>query len=403
MKKRIFSLLVALLVISMAHASAQGVTIKTVSIFAGKDTAAATYQELLSTWAKETGNTVQDTSGNSDEAWKINVVKSFAANDEADVLFYFANTADATPILSKVVPIHEINEAYPELNLLENPIMTEDDGNIYAIPVRPFWEGLFINTDLFQAYDLELPDTWEKLETAIAVFNENDIIPISVALNHIPNYIMEHLIMACSTKAEYTARPKTIEDVPESWIEGMGLLRHLYTLNAFAKNANATDELITSQLFREKKAAMQLDGSWFANSIPEENWDTTIVINCPTYTEDADSGLTLNGASMGFYLTRRAWEDPERRDAAVSLFSYLTNDENSSKLGSFGFGGALWDSSDQLQSDASKHDLAVPPTQDKMDPAARQVWFDAATGLADGSLDPAQVWADVMERAPFGS
>lgn len=36
---------------------------------------------------------------------------------------------------------------------------------VYAIPVRPYWEGLFVNVDLFEQHGVELPTTWEKLET----------------------------------------------------------------------------------------------------------------------------------------------------------------------------------------------------------------------------------------------
>jgi raffinose/stachyose/melibiose transport system substrate-binding protein len=30
---------------------------------------------------------------------------------------------------------------------------------------------------------------------------------------------------------------------------------------------------------------------------------------------------------MGYYITRKAWEDPEKRDAAVSFVEYMTSDE----------------------------------------------------------------------------
>jgi raffinose/stachyose/melibiose transport system substrate-binding protein len=235
MKKLLAALLALTLCLTMASAAlAEGVTLKTVSTFAGTDAAAGAYVELLQAWEKETGNKVEDASATSDEAWKTGVLNDFAAGNEPDVLFYFAKTADSAPILDKVVPISEINAAYPDLDLQENAAIAEADGVVYAIPVRAFWEGLFVNTDLFEQNGLELPTDWAKLETAIKKFNEVGIVPIAVSFADVPHYIVEFSIIASGTPDEHKARPATIDEVPDSWKDGMTLLNKLYTLGAFA-------------------------------------------------------------------------------------------------------------------------------------------------------------------------
>ncbi|HOF94148.1 MAG TPA: ABC transporter substrate-binding protein, partial [Clostridia bacterium] len=35
----------------------------------------------------------------------------------------------------------------------------------------------------------------------------------------------------------------------------------------------------------------------------------------------------IGGISMGYYITRKAWEDPEKRDAAIEFVKHLTSDE----------------------------------------------------------------------------
>lgn len=35
----------------------------------------------------------------------------------------------------------------------------------------------------------------------------------------------------------------------------------------------------------------------------------------------------IGGISMGYFITRKAWEDPDKREAAVKFVSYLTSDE----------------------------------------------------------------------------
>ena len=157
--KRTILFILALMICAAMCASAEGVALRTVSCFAGEDAAAIAYVELLRAYEEQTGNVVEDDSATSDESWKARVLSDFAVGNEPDVLFFFACSADSTPILRKMVPLSEISAAYPELSLIRSEALREPDGEIYAIPARPYYEGLFVNTDLFEACGVELPRT----------------------------------------------------------------------------------------------------------------------------------------------------------------------------------------------------------------------------------------------------
>lgn len=395
---RRFAMLLLVLLLPVI-AAAEGITLYTASTFAGSDTAAEAYVELLKAFEEATGCVIEDDSATSDESWKTSILYDFAAGNEPDVLFFFAANADSTPILSRVVPIDEINAAYPELKLTENQALAEADGRVYAIPVRPFWEGLFVNTDLFEQYDLELPTTWERFEQAIITFRGAGIVPISVSFSDVPHYLAEMAILVSGPVEDHEARPQSLEQVPASWYGGMALIRHLQELGAFADNAFATTEEMSSQLFRDKKAAMQLDGSWFANSIPKASMDTTIVMPMPAYDEKADGRAFIGGTSMGFYLTRKAWEDPEKRDAAVLLLAWLTSKESARALGGLELSGALLDSSYAL---LENDDVMLRPFQDDMDQEAREIWLlDCVAAVAEGKMTAEECWQRVMQQRPF--
>ncbi len=381
-----------------APAAADGVTLRTVSVFAGSDAAADIYVDLLKTWQEETGNTVVDSSATSDEEWKNGVLKDFAAGNEADVLFFFARTAESASILNKVVPIAQINAAYPGLELPMNEAVAEADGQVYTIPVRPFWEGLFVNTDLFEQYGLELPTTWERMQTAIRVFRQNGVVPISVSLSDVPHYLVEFCILSCGSVEDFTARPRKGESVPQSWVDGMRLIRELYEMGAFPDDVNATTEAAASQLFRDKKAAMQIDGSWFANSLSQQAMRSTIVMPFPAVSGEADPTAYLYGISMGFYLTRAAWNDTARRDAAVQLLAYLSTGQNARALSVFALSGSLMSSFQEL---VAPRNTSCLPIQDAMQPDARVKWFSYIPGVATGAVDPQLMWDEIMEMDPF--
>jgi raffinose/stachyose/melibiose transport system substrate-binding protein len=254
--------------------------------------------------------------------------------------------------------------------------------------------------DLFERYGLDLPTTWEKLEIAVAKFHEEGIVPIAVSLSDRPHYIAEFCILAAGSPSEHLARPKTMSDLPQSWIKGMELLRTLYTMHAFPANVNATTQAASSELFSTKRAAMQVDGSWFANGLPPGNMDTTVVIPFPAYAPEADPTTSIGGVSMGFYLSRSAWNDPEKRDAAVDLLHFLSTGDNAAALGGFIFTGKLLDSSYQMVNNAK---FMNAPIQDVMSPEARAAWFGSIPGIAEGTIAPARMWESVMKMNPFAT
>ena len=197
----------ALLIPAFSTAAAEGgVTLRTVSCFAGTDSAAEAYVEILNRYESESGNTVADSSSTSDEAWKTAILKDFAAGTEPDILFFFAAGADSVPILPRVVSLAEINAAYPDLRLPEDDVLREPDGRVYAVPVRGFWEGLYVHTDLFEQYGAPLPADWDSLLEAVRIFRENGIVPIAVSLSDIPHYLAEMALLACAAREELQAR-----------------------------------------------------------------------------------------------------------------------------------------------------------------------------------------------------
>ena len=395
--KRTILLFLALAIFASFDALSEGVALKTVSCFAGEDVAAITYAELLRDYEERTGNIVEDASATSDETWKARVLSDFAAGNEPDVLFFFACSGDSAPILRRMVPIEEINAAYPQLSLPESEALREDDGVVYAIPARPYYEGLFVNTDLFEQYGLPLPDTWDHLEEAVAGFAAAGVTPIAVSFSDIPHYLAECCVLACATPDEYAARPASADQVPESWREGMALIRRLYELGAFPADALNTSETVTSQMFRDKKAAMQFDGSWFANTLPTESMDSVQVLPVPR--REGAGGAVIGGVSMGFYLTRRAWDDPERRDAAVQLLAWLTSPEHLALLNQEQTSGAMQESALALLDGA---EVLLGPVQDDMNKDAREAWLlNCVPAVADGRMTAEACWETVMALEPF--
>lgn len=297
------------------------VTLKTVSMFGGTDPNKETYEAINAELMEEYDYiTIEDNSQTSDEEWKAAVNADFSVGNEPDVIQFFTDaTADSIIATDKLVSIEEIRAEYPEYaaDTLDSALAAaaNTDGVQRAVPTTGYWEGLYCNKDLFDQYGLELPTDWESMETAITTFKENGIIPIACSLNNVPHYWIEFLMLYSAGVDEYTSVPET---APEGWVKGLEMFQTLREMGAFPEDTDTVDDAYIGQLFRDKKAAMQLDGSWYAGNI--EDTENTVVIAFPGVPDQkAEAGSLVGGISSGFYITKKAWEDPDKRDAAVKF------------------------------------------------------------------------------------
>ena len=210
------------------------------------------------------------------------------------------------------------------------------DGVQYAIPTHGYYEGIFCNKDLFEANGVELPTDWSKLEQAIITFRSKGITPIAAALGHIPHYLIEHFILAEGGTLEHGNRD--IESIKDTWINGLSYFKKFNDMGAFPMDTATTGHELAQAQFVEKQAAMLIDGSWAMGNIIDK--DNTIILPIPgTGNGKKDPSEIISGFSSGFYITRKAWDDLEKRDATVKFVMEMTTNEMIKKLVTAAGGG----------------------------------------------------------------
>ncbi len=312
-------------------AAASGtVTLNTVSMFGGTDPTGEYYQNIIKEFeANNAGVKVNDVSSTSDETWKTSVTADFQVGNEPDVLFYF-NGVDAAPLIEtgKLVDIETIKAEYPDYgaDISEGAmsLMVEPDGKTYALPIRGFWEGLYVNEDLFEQYGAPLPTDWASFTKAVEVFAANDIVPVAVSFADVPHYWIEHLILSQAGVEGHKQALDPNAPAPDDWVTGLNVLNQLNEMGAFSPDSTATNNDAISQLFKDKKAAMIIDGSWFAGGVTDQ--ENTTVMAFPTVDGGKkDASDIICGFSSGFYITKKAWEDPAKKDAAVKFVMAMTS------------------------------------------------------------------------------
>ena len=386
------------------------VTLNTVSMFGGTDPNAEVYQEINKEFMAANENiTIEDNSQSSDEEWKAKVATDFASGNEPDVIQFFTDaTANAIVATDKLMAVEDIKKEYPDYAKDTLPAaldaVTNTDGIQRAIPTTGYWEGLFCNKDLFDQYNIELPTDWASLETAIKTFKENGIIPFAVSLNNVPHYFVEYLMLYSAGDESYTSVP---EIAPAEWTKGLETFKTLRDMGAFPEDTDTVDEAYVIELFNNKQAAMILDGSWRTGGVTDQ--ENTVVISFPgVENQKAQEGAMVGGISSGFYITKKAWEDPAKREAAVKFVEAHTGKEGVTKYwiagGSVGQAAVAVEPVDgmsalavnALEYSSSAKSISAP-TDSRIDPEAYKYIIANVVKISTGAVSAEDVLNEALK------
>ena len=329
-------MVIVMVLAAVLSAAAENVTLNVVTSYGGDDGNRANFEAAVAEYEARTGNKVNDGSATSNEEWKARVLTDFETGSEPDVLFFFTN-ADAEPFVSagKVVSIDEIRAEYPDYatNMKDSMLAVASDGKNYAVPSYGYWENMFVNKSVLDACGIEVPGpdyTWDQFLADCQTILDNGYTPIACSLVEVPHYWFEFVVMNNGSLANHLDVPASMDDAAAAkWVAGLNDIKDLYERGFFPKNTLTATDAETVAMFGEGEAAFLIDGSWKVGYFTGNHEDTLedYAISYVPGKGDRSASEAIGGISMGYFITRKAWEDPAKREAAVEFVSYLTSDE----------------------------------------------------------------------------
>lgn len=338
MKKSLAMLLVLVLMLSLVSVAAfadKAVTLNVVTSYGGDDGNRKNFENAVKAYEESTGNKVNDGSATSNEEWKAKVLTDFETGSEPDVLFYFTN-ADAEPFISagKVVSLEEIRAEYPDYagNMKDSMIAVAADGKQYAVPSSGYWENMFVNRKVLEDCGVAVPGpdyTWDQFLADCETIKEAGYTPIACSLVEVPHYWFEFTVMNNGTVENHLDVPAAADDAAAAkWAAGLNDIKALYEAGYFPANTLTASDAETVELFNSGEAAFLIDGSWKVGYFTEnaEDLNDFAIAYVPGKGERSASEA-IGGISMGYFITTKAWNDPDKREAAVEFVSQLTSDE----------------------------------------------------------------------------
>lgn len=316
---------------------AKDVSLRVFSTFGGTDAAREAFQAVLDEFTVKYPNVKieNDTLSADDDGFRTKVNTDMNSGNEPDLLFYFIG-ADAEGFVNagKVVPLNEVLDSNPEWKDGIIPAALEQarqkDGNIYAVPLTGYYEGLFYNKKIFDENGLEAPTDWEKLKKAVTTLSAKGIIPISAPFDQ-SHYLIEHTILSA---AGPEGQNKGLADgIDPNWEKAYSAMKELYDLGAFPKDAATIDLSMAGNYYSEGLAAMILEGSWAVGGWSDDTKNNSTVVPFPTVPGGAGSGNDLiGGFGSGFYISKATYENADKKEMTIELLKHLTSPESIQKV-----------------------------------------------------------------------
>lgn len=165
---------------------------------------------------------------------KLNILMS--SDDPPDVFFSFAGE-----FLNKYIReglVYDLADEYnsnPDWQAAWNPKLIQpfwtDDGHLYGLDYDLTIKLFFYNIDIFNKYNLKVPQTWDELLNVCKTLKDNGVLPLSEGdsdqwpATHLLAILFHDLVPEDVRKQDYN--PKTGEWTDPSYVKAMEYYRQL--------------------------------------------------------------------------------------------------------------------------------------------------------------------------------
>lgn len=204
-----------------------------------------------------------------------------------------------------------------------------NDG-IYALPLDLSAVLLWCNSELFDKYNLQFPETFPELMAVIKKFNQEKITPI--ALGNSKQWPGAFFFSYLANRQggtqlflDASEQKSSASFADESFVLAGEYLKEMIDARAFTHGFNGIEDGLARAAFLREEAAMHLNGTWLIARVSEENpkfLQKMKVLPFPVLPGGkGDASTVLGGINCGFAVSSTC-KHPEM---AVKLLQYLTD------------------------------------------------------------------------------
>jgi len=224
--------------------------------------------------AEEKYNVVIEETGTENEQYKTKIKSAMSGTGGPDIFFTWA-AGFSQPFVDggKVIPLDEYLPDVQDKLLTGITDNFTYDGKVYGVPYQMQVGPLFCNTELFEKYDVKIPETYEELLTAVQKFKDNDVTPMICGAKDLWPAMWYYDVLALRTAGAELCNDalsgKASFDSPE-FIDAAAKLVELTEMGAFGPSTMSVSWDNANVDFAQGKGAMLFNGNWVAGNVTAE-------------------------------------------------------------------------------------------------------------------------------------
>jgi len=326
--------------------------------------------------AEEKFNVKIEETGTENEQYKTKIKSAMAGNSGPDLFFTWA-AGFSQPFVDggKVLALDDyLGEAKDKLLAGITDNFTYN-GKVYGIPYQMQVGALFCNTELFDKYNVKIPETYEELLTAIKVFKDNGVTPLICGAKDLWPAMWYYDVLALRTAGAQLCNDalmgKASFDSPEFVLAAEKLVE-LTKAGAFGPNAMSVSWDNANVDFAQGKGAMLFNGNWVTGNV---NAETSTVkgkikaVRFPTISGGKGNMTEYFGGAGDGYMINSATKDPKlAADVLLFICEKLAHDMYEANTGLPGW---------KVEVDESKINPLTKEISDMTkDSTAWNLWWD---------------------------
>ena len=184
----------------------ENVKLSFVSSWGANDAKSAVISKLLSQFTADNPDVEVANNSVSDEDFLLKIKTDFASGNEPDLfamkpgynLYTFIERGMVADLTDTLGADSEWERSFDRSALYYVMI----NGRIYGLPIETVYLALFVNTDLFDEYNIQIPETYEQLKNAVVEFRKRGIIPIAYNALNEGSFIYQSIIAKIGGRRE---------------------------------------------------------------------------------------------------------------------------------------------------------------------------------------------------------
>ena len=283
------------------------------------------FEKALASWLTENQQIKINVVATENETYKIKLRVAIAVNEAPDI-FYSWGAGFAKPFIDagKVLPLSSrlTDETISKLQPGSLDNFTYD-GQVYALPTFMIAGIFYVNTDLFERYQIAIPRTYEELLAAVKGFRQAGITPIALGAKDGWPAMFYQNILAIRTagieKCQAALRKEVSFDQP-AFVESAELLKQLVDAGAFDARSIQMTQYEADQQFLSGRVPMYYTGSWLAGIIEKNDQirNKIKVYNFPAVPGAAGDANGFIGGTIDTFMISAFTRFPDEAVKAVS-------------------------------------------------------------------------------------